>query len=93
MGQQRTVITSEHVIYNFNPTIEPKWRVRPGEPIEIRSPDGVRGQVKSENDRLQVVDPDLVTAMINLVANTSDHDTTSLWRQPDSDPSDRSKSS
>jgi amidase len=56
----RTVITSEHVIYNFNPSIEAKWRVRPGEKLEIRCPDGVHGQIKTEDDRYHVVDYDHV---------------------------------
>jgi amidase len=56
----RRVITSEHVIYNFNPEIEPKWWVRPGEPLEIRCPDGVHGQIQTEHDRYQAVDYDKV---------------------------------
>ncbi len=64
MAAQRAVITSEHVIYNFNPAMQARWRVRPGEPLEIRCPDGVRGQVQSENDRLPAVDYDRINACV-----------------------------
>ncbi len=60
MGTARTVITSEHVIYNFNPDIEARWHVEPGEKLEIRCPDGVNGQIRTETDRYQVVDYDHV---------------------------------
>jgi amidase len=59
MAKPRTVITKEHVIYHFDTKMEPKWRVRPGEELEIRCPDGVNGRIKSESDRL-VVDPDRI---------------------------------
>jgi amidase len=60
MPVQRQVITSEHVVYHFHPAMEPRWRVRPGERLEIRCPDGVNGRIKSEQDRLLVVDPDKI---------------------------------
>jgi amidase len=56
----RRIITSEHVIYNFNPDVMPKWWVSPGEPLEIRCPDGVHGQIRTERDRYQAVDYDKV---------------------------------
>ncbi len=64
MEQVRTVITSEHVIYNFNPEMTPRWRVRPGEPVEIRSRDGLGGTIRTEQDRVQVVDPAKVNAAV-----------------------------
>ncbi len=54
------IITSEHVIYHFDATMEGKWRVKPGELIEIRCPDGVHGQIRTEHDRYQAVDYDHV---------------------------------
>jgi len=60
MPDQRRVITSEHVVYHFHPAMEPKWRVRPGEALEIRCPDGVNGRIRSEQDRLVEVDPDRI---------------------------------
>lgn len=54
------IVTSEHVIYHFDATMEGKWLVRPGELIEIRCPDGVHGQIKTEHDRYQAVDYDHV---------------------------------
>lgn len=60
MNSKTTVITSEHVIYHFHPEIEPKWFVKPGERVEIRCPDGVHGQIKTENDFYQAVDYDHV---------------------------------
>lgn len=60
MQGRRQIITSEHVVYHFHPAMEPRWRVRPGEPLEIRCPDGVNGRIKSERDRLLVVDPDKI---------------------------------
>lgn len=60
MDEKTTVITSEHVIYHFHPEIEPKWFVKPGERVEIRCPDGVHGQIKTENDFYKAVDYDQV---------------------------------
>jgi amidase len=60
MPEQRQIITSEHVVYHFHPAMEPRWRVRPGQALEIRCPDGVNGRIKSEKDRLMVVDPDRI---------------------------------
>lgn len=54
------IITSEHVIYHFDATMEAKWRVKPGELVEIRCPDGVHGQIRTEHDRYQAVDYDHV---------------------------------
>jgi amidase len=65
-GVARRVITSEHVIYNFNPEIEPRWWVEPGEPLEIRCPDGVHGQIKTEQDRYHAVDYDKVNDAIHV---------------------------
>jgi amidase len=60
MEEHRRVITSEHVIYNFNPDIVAKWRVMPGERLEIRCPDGVHGQIRTEHDRYLAVDYDKI---------------------------------
>jgi amidase len=57
---ERQIITSEHVIYNFNPEIAAKWWVKPGVPLEIRCPDGVHGQIQSESDRYHAVDYDKI---------------------------------
>jgi amidase len=68
LDDHRFVITSEHVIYNFNPDIEPKWHVRPGQRLEIRCPDGVHGQIRSESDRYQAVDYDHVNDAVGPIA-------------------------
>jgi amidase len=60
MTDQRQIITSEHVIYHFHPAMQPQWRVQPGQALEIRCPDGVNGRIRSEQDRLVVVDPDRI---------------------------------
>lgn len=57
---QRLVVTSEHVIYHFRPDMEPKWTVKPGQSLEVRCPDGVHGQIKSESDLYGAVDYDHV---------------------------------
>ena len=57
---ERQIISSEHVIFNFNPEIEAKWWVRPGVPLEIRCPDGVHGQIQNESDRYHGVDYDKI---------------------------------
>jgi amidase len=54
------LITGEHVIYHFHPGLEAKWHVKPNELLEIRCPDGVHGQIRTEQDRYQVVDYDHV---------------------------------
>src|SRR3954463_3596098 len=60
MHHPDTVISSEHVIYHFDAAMVGRWRVKPGDLIEIRCPDGVHGQIKSEADRYQAVDYDHV---------------------------------
>ena len=60
MHRPDKIITSEHVIYHFDAAMEEKWRVRPGDLIEVRCPDGVHGQIKTEQDRYQAVDYDHV---------------------------------
>lgn len=70
LDDNRLVITSEHVIYNFNPEIEPKWHVEPGQPVEIRCPDGVHGQIRTESDRYQAVDYDHVNDAVGPIAVT-----------------------
>jgi amidase len=59
MVKLRTVITKEHVVYHFDTHMEPKWRVQPGEALEVRCPDGVNGRIKNETDKL-IVDPDRI---------------------------------
>lgn len=54
------IITSEHVVYHFHPDMEAKWWVKPNEKLEIRCPDGVHGQIRTEDDRYQAVDYDHV---------------------------------
>jgi amidase len=49
-----------HVIYHFTPDMEPAWRVRPGERVTVRCPDGMRGRIKTEQDHYVQVDPDKV---------------------------------
>jgi len=56
VDSRRTLITAEHVIYNFNPEIQPRWWVKPGEKLEIQCPDGVHGQIQAETDRYEVID-------------------------------------
>jgi len=60
MHRPTTIITSEHVIYHFDATMEAKWRVKAGDLIEIRCPDGVHGQIRTETDRYKAVDYDHV---------------------------------
>ena len=57
---KRLVITGEHVIYHFRPDMEATWRVTPGQHVEVRCPDGVHGQIRSESDLYQAVDYDHV---------------------------------
>lgn len=52
------IITSEHVIYHFRPDEEAKWYVEDGDIIEVHAPDGVHGQIQSENDVMEEVDED-----------------------------------
>ena len=68
MDSTRTVITSEHVIYRFHPDLEARWRVRPGERLEIRCPDGVHGQIQVETDRYHAVDYDHVNDAVGPIA-------------------------
>ncbi len=60
MSETPKIITSEHVIYHFRPDLEPKWIVKDGELIEIHAPDGVHGQIQSEDDVIEKVDEDRI---------------------------------
>ncbi|MGF7160098.1 amidase [Rhodoligotrophos appendicifer] len=58
LPEEHTVITADHVIYHFHPDLEAKWHVAPHEQVEIRCPDGVHGQIRTEQDRYVAVDYD-----------------------------------
>jgi amidase len=54
-----TVISGE-VIYSFSADMSPAFTVPDGAQLEVRCPDGLHGQVRTETDVYQAVDPDHV---------------------------------
>ncbi len=60
MKHATRVITSEHVIYHFRPDMEPKWYADDGDVLVVHTPDGVHGQIQSEDDVLEEIDKDKI---------------------------------
>jgi amidase len=60
LAEEKYVITAEHVLYHFEPSLDPKWRVPDGATVEIHCVDGLGGAIKTESDLYEVVDYDRV---------------------------------
>jgi amidase len=54
------VITAEHVIYAFEPNLEPSWHVPDGATVEVHCVDGLGGSIQTEADLYEAVDYDKV---------------------------------
>lgn len=54
---ERQVILADRPVHSFWRGEPARWRVGPGQPIEVRCPDGVLGQIRTESDVLARVDP------------------------------------
>jgi len=57
-------IGPDTIVYRFDRRLEPVARVRPGERVLIRTPDGLAGQIRSEHDRYVAIDPDRVNPVV-----------------------------
>lgn len=53
----RQVILADRPVFSFWRGEPARWHVEPGRPLEIRCPDGVLGQIRTESDVLTRVDP------------------------------------
>lgn len=68
MTDKRLAIPNDNLTYSFHSEMSPRWTVDPGTRLDIRCPDNMGGQIRSEEDVVDELDMDQINGAVGPIA-------------------------